>query len=303
MIPDRFAGLDEFALLHEDAAEFGIPWAGQPAVIRETAQKSDGAVSFLRWGTGRPNLVLLHGGALNAHTWNTTALVVGQPLLAIDLPGHGESSWRSDGKYDPVTLATAIAPVIHDHATPPVTLVGQSLGGLAGIAVAAAHPELVGRLVLVDVLPAIGNSEQVRSFLAGPQAFSSREEIVRRAREYGLGHSDEAVARGVWHNTRVRDDGTVVWKHHLGNFAAGERPPLDAASFATLWPALEEFGGPVLLVRGEQGFLSDDNVAELRRRVPGATVVTAPTGHNVQEQDPVLLAATIAELRGSSEDG
>jgi pimeloyl-ACP methyl ester carboxylesterase len=65
-----------------------------------------------------------------------------------------------------------------------------------------------------------------------------------------------------------------------------------------LWTALEEFGGPVLLIRGEQGFLSDDNVAELRRRVPQASVVTLPAGHNVREQDPVRLAEEITAFLG-----
>jgi pimeloyl-ACP methyl ester carboxylesterase len=299
---DRFEGLDEFALLHEDAAEFGIPWDGSPTPAREACRTRDGEVSLVRWGSGQPRLVFLHGGALNAHTWNTVALALRRPMLALDLPGHGDSPWRPDGRYGPDTLAPAVAEVIRAHAAPPVTLVGHSLGGLAGIALAGALPELVSGLVLVDVLPVIANAEQVRSFLAGPEVFSSREEIVTRARAFGFGHSDEAVARGVWHNTRVRDDGTVVWKHHLGNFGPGQRPPLDPAAFVALWPALESFPGPVLLVRGERGFLSDDNVAELRRRVPAATVVTTPTGHNVQEQDPVLLAKVVAEFLGVRED-
>jgi pimeloyl-ACP methyl ester carboxylesterase len=85
-----------------------------------------------------------------------------------------------------------------------VTIVGQSLGGLTAIALAAARPDLVARLVLVDVLPFIRGPEQVSSFLAGPESFSSRAAIVTRARAFGFGRSDAAVARGVWHNTRRR---------------------------------------------------------------------------------------------------
>jgi hypothetical protein len=46
---DRFADLDEFALVHEDAAEFGIPWDGQSAVARETARTSGGAGTVLKF--------------------------------------------------------------------------------------------------------------------------------------------------------------------------------------------------------------------------------------------------------------
>ena len=51
----------------------------------------DRTLSALVWGTDDPQLVLLHGGAQNAHTWDTVALALGRPLVAIDLPGHGYS--------------------------------------------------------------------------------------------------------------------------------------------------------------------------------------------------------------------
>jgi pimeloyl-ACP methyl ester carboxylesterase len=291
MTADHYESLDEFALLPADAAEFGLPWQGTPSVTRVTTATSDGAVSLLRWGTVPPDLVLLHGGALNAHTWDVFALAARRPLLAIDLPGHGESAWRDDGRYGPEDIAPAVAEVIGRQASTPVTVVGQSLGGLTAIALAAARPDLVARLVLVDVLPTIGNADQVRSFLAGPEVFSSRAEIVARARAFGLGRSDESVARGVWHNTRVRADGSVVWKHHLGNLGGQGQPiPFD---FSSLWPFLQAFPGPVLVVRGERGFLPASAVDELRSRVPGAQVREVPTGHNVQEDDPVLLAGIV----------
>jgi len=310
MTTDHFDSLDEFALLPADAAEFGLPWQGAPAVTRVTVAADDGPVSLLRWGApsaadGQPDLVLLHGAALNAHTWDVFALASRRPLLAVDLPGHGESAWRDDARYGPEDLAPAIAELIRGQASAPVTLVGQSLGGLTAIALAAAHPELVARLVLVDVLPAVGNPEQVRSFLDGPEVFASRAAIVTRARAFGFGHSEASVARGVWHNTRVRPDGSVVWKHHLGNLGGpvtlgGSRPdsgqPPVPADFSALWPALEAFGGPVLLVRGERGFLPAGAGAELRSRVPGAQVRDVAAGHNVQEDDPVGLAAIVAEF-------
>lgn len=296
---DDYASLDEFALLPADAAEFGLPWRGIPAISRVTVLGGGRLVSSLRWGTRPPDVVLLHGAALNAHTWDVFALAARRPLLALDLPGHGESAWRDDGRYGPQDIAPAVADVIDQQAKAPVTIVGQSLGGLTAIALAAARPDLVARLVLVDVLPAVGSAgqhgaDQVRSFLAGPAVFSSRAEIVTRARAFGFGRSEAAVARGVWHNTRVRPDGSVVWKHHLGNLGGLDGPsqpvPLD---FSGLWPALEAFPGPVLLVRGERGFLPASAAGELRSRVPGAQVRAVPTGHNVQEDDPVLLAGIV----------
>ena len=89
---------DEFGLFHENAAEFGLPYPGPPTVRREEVPLGDGRqLSALVWGDRPPELVLLHGGAQNAHTWDTVALALGRPLVAIDLPGHGHSDGAPEG--------------------------------------------------------------------------------------------------------------------------------------------------------------------------------------------------------------
>ena len=82
---------DEFAYFHENLREWSLE-VPVPAVSRFFVSV-DGLrqLSGLRWGTGDPELVLLHGGAKNAHTYDTVALALQRPLLALDLPGHGHS--------------------------------------------------------------------------------------------------------------------------------------------------------------------------------------------------------------------
>ena len=88
---------DEFGLFHENAAEFGIAYDGPPTVRREFVGVGDGRrLSALVWGDGPPELVFIHGGAQNAHTWDTVALDLGCPLIAVDLPGHGHSDGGAD---------------------------------------------------------------------------------------------------------------------------------------------------------------------------------------------------------------
>ena len=92
---------DEFGLFADNAAEFGLPYDGPPTVRREfVAVDDDRRLSALVWGDGPPELVLLHGGAQNAHTWDTVALALGRPLVAVDLPGHGHSDGGRNGSLD-----------------------------------------------------------------------------------------------------------------------------------------------------------------------------------------------------------
>ena len=102
-------------------------------------------------------------------------------------------------------------------------LVGQSLGGLTAAAVAASRPDLVREVVVVDITPGIsrsGGPAQLREFFAGPTDWASRDELVERALSFGLGGSPAAAAaRGVFHNSRVRPDGRVEWKHHFAHLA------------------------------------------------------------------------------------
>ncbi len=180
---------DELALFHENADEYGIPWAGPPVVARtaiEVDRASGRAVSALLWGVAPPEIVFVHGGAQNAHTWDTVALALGRSALAVDLPGHGHSGWRDDLAYSPVTNAEDIAIAIEHLASDAAVVVGMSLGGLTSIALAARRPDLVRRLMLVDVTPGVdrGKAKAIIDFVNGPQTFPSFDDIMKRTVEH-----------------------------------------------------------------------------------------------------------------------
>lgn len=301
---------DEFQFLPAQAADLGV---AAPPVRRLTHDLPDGrTVSALAYGDAPPAVTLLHGAGLNAHTWDTTILALGLPALAIDLPGHGDSSWREDAAYTGPLLAEDIASAVAAWTDGPQVLVGQSLGGLTAAALAARHPELVRELVVVDITPGIdpaGDASQIRAFFAGPTDWASREELVERALSFGLGGSPEAAARGVFLNSRVREDGRVEWKHHfarLANAAAADPAVAAHASAqqdavrsvlsASGWDDLAAVAAPITLIRGDRGFVTPADAAEFARRLPAASVVEVPSGHNVQEEQPVDLGRRLARL-------
>jgi pimeloyl-ACP methyl ester carboxylesterase len=297
--------VDEFSFLPEQAADAGLSVA-LPRGERLRMSLADGrTLSALRYAAGEhdaPAVTFLHGAGLNAHTWDTTVLATGLPALAIDLPGHGDSSWRTDLAYVARALAVDVIAGMDAWTTQPQVLVGQSLGGLTAAAVAAARPDLVREVMIVDITPGVEASEgpaMLREFFSGPTDWASRDELVDRAMAFGLGgNSRRKAARGVFFNSRVRDDGRVEWKHHFARLAAAPARPANAtpdpsvaaALTTTGWDDLAAVTAPITLVRGERGFVTPANVDEFAARVPAASVIALPSGHNVQEEMPRELA-------------
>jgi pimeloyl-ACP methyl ester carboxylesterase len=285
---------DEFGLFRENAEEFDIPWRGPPAVRREFVDAGDGRpVSALVWGDADPELVLVHGGAQNAHTWDTVALALDRPLVAVDLPGHGHSDWRDDRRYWPADNANDVATVMQALAPSVELVVGMSLGGLTSIALAARHPELVPLLMLVDVTPGVDREKAapIAAFVAGPERFESFDEILERTIAFNPTRTESSLRRGILHNAREQEDGSWTWRYDRWRLGESE----DIPDFGPLWDDVSKLTMPVMLVRGaDSGVVGDEDVAEFRRRQPGLRVeVVEGSGHSVQGDRPVELARLI----------
>jgi pimeloyl-ACP methyl ester carboxylesterase len=298
---------DEFSMFHENADEFGIPYDGPPAVRRASVEVDPGRrLSALVWGAAEPELVLLHGGAQNAHTWDTVALALDRPLVAIDLPGHGHSDGGRAGAYDPASNAEDVAVAVRALAPGARAVVGMSLGGMTALALTRVAPDLVRSLVLVDVTPGVDEQKAsgIVAFIAGPESFPSFDELLARTIEFNPTRSVASLRRGILHNAEQQEDGTWVWRyarHRTGDPAPTPRHP----DFGSLWDALSDYGGPVMLVRGmrPQSVVDDADEAELLRRQPGARVEhVEEAGHSVQGDAPVKLAELIADFVDTGPD-
>jgi pimeloyl-ACP methyl ester carboxylesterase len=293
-VPAGDAGYDEMSLFRENADEAGLPWDGPPAVRRAGVDVGGGReVSALVWGEADARareIVLLHGGAQNAHTWDTVALALRRPLVAIDLPGHGHSDWRPEHDYLPPRLADDVAVAVRELAPEAQLVVGMSLGGLTAFCLAAAHPELVRRVLIVDVTPGTDHAkaEPIIAFVSGPERFDSFDEILERTVQFNPTRSVSSLRRGVLHNAHELPDGGWTWRYDPMRSWSSE----GVVDFGSLWEAVDAVRVPLLLVRGgTSGVVADEDVAELRRRQPDAEVVVVEgAGHSVQGDKPVELA-------------
>jgi esterase len=289
----------EFASLAEAAQEIGLAGEPLPAVARLGVPVGDSQrVSALKWGEAHPEIVFLHGGGQNAHTWDLVALALSRPALAVDLPGHGHSDWRDDRDYWPWRNAQAVGAVLGELAPKPVTVVGMSLGGLTGIRLASVRPDVVRELVVVDVTPNVHlrtpamtrDQRGTTALVGGPSRFGSLEQMVDLALRASPRRPASAVRRGVVHNSRQLPDGRWAWRYDT--IGRPEDHPLD---FAPLWEDVASLGVPALLVRGgESAFVTDEDAEEFVRRHPATRVEVVPgAGHSVQSDQPLALAALL----------
>jgi pimeloyl-ACP methyl ester carboxylesterase len=288
---------DEFGLFSENAAEYDLPYSGPPAVRRVDVEVGPGRkVSSLVWGTSPPELVLVHGGAQNAHTWDTVAMMLDRPLLAIDLPGHGHSDGGPDGALSAAGNAADLAKVIAELAPDAVGVVGMSLGGLSCIALAAQAPELVRALVLVDVTPGVDaeKSAPIHAFINGPASFANFEELLARTIEHNPTRSVSSLRRGILHNAEQREDGSWVWRYARFRTPEGGGAP----DFTELWKAVAGLTMPILLVRGlAWSVVGDDDVAELLRLQPSCRVIgVEDAGHSIQGDQPAVLTSILSDF-------
>ena len=293
---------DEFSMFHENASEFGLPYDGPPLVRRERVDLVNGRhMSALVWGDSPPELVFLHGGAQNAHTWDTVALALGRPLVCLDLPGHGHSGAAGTGSADVFGNAADIAVAVRTLGAVASAVVGMSLGGMTLLALADQAPELVRKAVLVDVTPGVDEkkSSNIAAFIDGPESFESFDDLLARTIEFNPTRTVESLRRGILHNAEQRPDGSWVWRY--ARFRASEtRGEGDGfPRFGNLWDSVSNLAVPLMLARGmrEQSVVDDADEAELVRRCPSARIEhLKKAGHSVQGDAPIELAALIEDF-------
>jgi pimeloyl-ACP methyl ester carboxylesterase len=315
MVEHERIDYDEFGMFHENAEEYGVAWNGPPTVRRERVEVAPGReLSALVWGTEDPELVFLHGGMQNAHTWDTVALALDRPLVAIDLPGHGHSdggvdAGDSDGARE---AARDVAVVIRALAPHAAAVIGMSFGGITTIALTDHAPELVRKAVIVDVLPGLTAKygAHIGEFVNGPPTFPSFADILARTMEYNPARSESSLRRGILHNAVQLDDGSWVWRHSrwraeesMEETAArmqgrSGRDP-EAAMFEDLVPVLANVRVPLLLARGMRpdSVLRDHDEVRLSEVLASARIERfEEAGHSIQGDMPVELAACIEEF-------
>jgi pimeloyl-ACP methyl ester carboxylesterase len=235
-----------------------------------------------------PPVILLHGGGQTRHSWGGAMRELvgrGYHVINLDARGHGDSGWAPDGEYSFAKQAEDLARVVATLRRPPA-LVGASMGGATSLEFSSAQvPPRAAVLVLVDIVPRldIEGANRIRAFMrANPDGFATIEEAAAAVQAYNPHRPPPKDHTGLMKNLRHRSDGRLRWHWdpRLVTGHDGVEPPLPVHE---LMRAAERVRIPTLLVRGlKSDIVSDEGVADLRRRIPHAEVFdVAEAGHMV----------------------
>jgi pimeloyl-ACP methyl ester carboxylesterase len=296
---------DEFGLLHENASEVGLALDPNLRVERDSIDVApDQVLSYIRWGAGEPELVFLHGGGQNAHTWDTVVLALGRPAIAVDLPGHGHSYRRSDRNYGPWRNVEALEIALPHIAPRAAAVVGMSLGGGTLIHLAATRPDLAPRAVIVDVTPQINDPTRGMTTLergsvaliGGPPTYDTFDQMADATIALTPNRPASAVRRGVRHNSTQLGDGRWTWRYDL--FDGFPEDGENWFDFTPMWDDVSNITVPTLFARGgASAYVRDEDIAEMQRRLPTIRVeVVDGAGHAIQSDRPLELARLIEDF-------
>lgn len=169
-----------------------------------------------RFGPAGPARVLaIHGLTGHGKRWETlfTRHLPDVTAVAPDLLGHGRSSWDAPWTID--ANVDALAALVDSEADGPVVVVGHSFGGAIALNLAAARPDLIAGLVLLDPAVALDGRwmREVADDMYNSPDYTNREE----ARQEKIGGSwgevaDDELDRELDEHLVDQTDGRVGWR-------------------------------------------------------------------------------------------
>ncbi|XP_059010890.1 protein ABHD11 [Mustela lutreola] len=262
----------------------------EPRSVRLSYKLLDGEAA-------RPALVFLHGLFGSKTNFSSIAKALaqqtGRRVLTVDARNHGDSPHSPDVSYE--AMSQDLQDLLSQLGLVPCVLIGHSMGGKTAMLLALQRPELVERLVAVDISPVQTTpSSNFPSYMAAMRAVDIPDGVprssARKLADEQLSTVIQDLAERQFLLTNlVEAGGRFVWRVNLEALAQH----LD--KIMAFPPRQESYPGPTLfLLGGNSKYVLPSHHAEIRRLFPRAQMQTVPhAGHWVHADCPQDFVAAI----------
>ena len=248
-------------------------------------------LNYQSYGQGPP-LIILHGLFGMLDNWHTVSRMLAKDfhVFAVDQRNHGRSPHSDIFNYNAMT--EDVREFISAQHISPCFLLGHSMGGKTAMWTALQHPNLIDRMVVVDIAPKSypAKHDDILEALQSvePEDYSSRGEIDDAI---SVRIKDPTVRQFLLKNLVRSEDGSFRWKMNL---------PVLVSHYGEIMEGIDSertFDKPTLFVRGRKSsYIRDEDLPGIKRLFPNSSTVDFPTGHWVHAEAPENLTKTVTEF-------
>ena len=237
---------------------------------------------YERYGQGHP-LIILHGLFGSLENWRTLSKAFAQSfaVFALDQRNHGRSPHSEIFNYQAMT--EDVREFIQRHELTTAHILGHSMGGKVAMQFAVTYPDMVNKLVIVDIAPKVYPPGHDDVF-AGLYALNLATLRNRQEAEAGLTPHlpDLSLRQFLLKNLEREDSGSFRWRINLDGIHRNYHEMLK--TFAVNGQFLK----PALFIRGaNSGYIHDNDLVTIREIFPAAQLTTTPnSGHWVHAEAP-----------------
>jgi pimeloyl-ACP methyl ester carboxylesterase len=249
---------------------------------------------------------MLHGWLDHCHSfdWLSERLPQAWRLIALDFRGHGESDALPAGATHQFTDHVAdVEAAVRHFSLERFHLAGHSLGGSVALCYAAARPERVESVTLIESLGTTGGgperaAERLKDFVddlfkpVRHRVYASVEEAARRVSEANSSYSPEAALHMAKHGTRAVEGGVTFRADPMVRRSSGMA--FDEEQVLAICAAVK---GQVQIIHGTHGMTLDD--AQIAKRLAALRhpkVFAVKGGHHVHLDSPADVAAQVVRF-------
>ena len=244
-------------------------------------------LNFKVIGSGNP-VIILHGFLGSLDNWQTFAKQLAKKymVITVDLRNHGKSPHQDLFSYD--IMAEDLKDFMESEWIYSAHIIGHSMGGKTAMYFANNYPELVDKLIVVDISPKSypgGHYTILKALNAIP---IGRLESRQEAEDILADYIDDSSVRGFLMKNLKRNGNGYEWKINLPTLTSKYEEILEAID-------IQEFEKPTLFVRGEKSdYILDTDFSSIQEGFPNSSFVTIPNaGHWVHADKPKVLLAAV----------